>query len=527
MEYWGPQSIDGKSVNGLGTRDQNRVITKTTSNVLNFNKSFNEVHNVSALAGFEAQDYEYLFVRAGVKDYSTDKLTELSSGKHDVATSALYSNFMKSFFGSLNYNFDNKYYFAASVRQDESSKLGADNRKGTFWSASASWRFTEEEFVDASFLNDGKLRFSYGTNGSLPGGSYSHLGLYNFSGVYGPNSAIYLDQAANLDLGWEMSSNLNIGLDLTLFDKVSFTAEYFYKYTKDLLLNVPTSYVTGFSSATQNAGEISNQGFDIEIHVSDILNSELKWNADLALSTLSAKVEKLPGGNDIILGDGNLYQYSEGQDLYTFYLPTWNGVNDKTGFTEFLIDPTKAATADNLTMNYADAERGPVAKAFPDFSGGFTNTLSYKGFTFRALTTFQFGGNLFDYPGYFFHHDGVRGSFNVAKDVENNYWSPENTGADNPQPVYGWSNRPDKWSSRYIKSTDFIRLKEVGLSYQLPKHLYEKYGLGNVNVSFNVSNLAYLYAATKDMELEVNLNGYRTVDTPLSRTYSFGVSVDF
>ncbi len=527
MEYWGPNSIDGASVNGLGTRDQNRVITKTSSNVLNFNKTFNEVHNFSALAGFEVQDYEYLFVRAGVKDYSTDKLTELSSGKHDVATSAIYSNFMQSFFGSVNYNFNNRYYLAASVRQDESSKLGAENRKGTFWSASASWRFTEEEFMDVSFLNDGKLRFSYGTNGTLPGNSYDHLGLYNFSGVYGPNSAIYLDQAENKDLGWEMSSNLNVGLDLTLFDKISFTAEYFYKYTKDLLLDVPTSYVTGFGSATQNSGEISNQGLDIEIHVSDILNSEFKWNADLAISTLSAKVEKLPGGNDIILGDGNLYQYSEGQDLYTFYLPTWNGVNDETGFSEFLIDPTKAATSDNLTMDYSKAGRGPVAKAFPDFSGGFTNTLSYKGFTLRALTTFQFGGNLFDYPGYFFHHDGVRGSFNLAKDVEGNYWTPENKTADNPQPVYGWSNRPDRWSTKHIKSTDYIRLKEVGLSYDIPKHLYEKYGFSNVSVNLNVSNLAYLYAATKDMELEVNLNGYRTVDTPLARTYSMGVSVNF
>ncbi|PCH69859.1 MAG: SusC/RagA family TonB-linked outer membrane protein [Bacteroidales bacterium] len=527
LEYWGPSSINGESVNGMGTRDQNRVITMISSNVLNYSKTFNEVHNFSALAGLEIEDYEYLFVRATAKDYSTDKLIELSSGKADEATSSIYSTFMQSVFGSVNYNFANKYYFAASVRQDESSKLGKDNRKGTFWSASASWRFTEEDFVNASFLTDGKLRFSYGTNGTLPSGSYSHLGLYNFSGVYGPNSAIYLDQAANLDLGWEMSSNLNVGVDLTLFNKVSLSAEYFYKYTKDLLLKVPTSYVTGFDDALQNSGEISNQGLDIEIHANDILNSEFKWNADLVLSTLSAKVEKLPGGSDILLGDGNLYQYSEGQDLYTFYLPTWNGVNNETGFSEFLIDPTKAATAANLTMNYGDAGRGPVAKAFPDFSGGFTNTFSYKGFTLTALTTFQYGGNLFDYAGYFFHHDGVRGSFNLAKDVEGNYWTPENTNADNPQPVYGWANRPDRWSTKHIKSTDYIRLKEIGLSYNLPKHLYEKFGVNNVKVNLNVSNVAYLYAATKDMELEVNLNGYRTVDTPLARTYSMGVSVDF
>ncbi len=527
FEYWGPKSIDGEAVNGLGMRDGNRVVTMTTSDVFNYTKTFEESHNIAVLAGFEAQKYDYLFTRAEVKDYSTDKLPELASGKHSNATSSIYKNYLESFFGSVNYNFDNKYYVAGSVRQDESSKLGKDKRTGTFWSASASWRFSQEEFFASNIINDGKVRFSYGTNGTLPGGSYAHLGLYNFSGVYGPNSAIYLSQAENKDLGWEMSSNMNFGIDLTLFNKVSITAEYFHKYTKDLLLDVPTSYTTGFANATQNSGEISNQGFDIEIHATDLLSSEFKWDVDLALSTLSAKVEKLPGGNDIILGDGNLYQYSEGQDLYTFYLPTWNGVNAATGFSEFLIDPTKGATSDNLTMNYSQAGRGPVGKAFPDFTGGLTNSFSYKGFTLRVLTTFQFGGNLFDYPGYFFHHDGVRGNFNLAKDVEGNYWTPENTNAENPQPVYGWSNRPDRWSTKHLKSTDFIRLKELGISYNLPKNLYQKVGVDNVKLNFNVSNLTYLYAATKDMELEVNLNGYRTVDTPMARTFSFGVSVDF
>jgi TonB-linked SusC/RagA family outer membrane protein len=527
FEYWGPNSINGASMNALGNRAERRVITTSSSNVLRYNGVFDDIHNISAIAGYEVQDYEFLYVNTTAKDYSTDKLDELAVGKPDNASSYKYRNFLRSFFGNINYNYDNKYYAAFSVRSDESSKLGEDNRQGIFWSASASWRFSKEEFMQNDFIQDGKIRVSYGTNGTLPGGSYGSLNLYDFSAIYGDKSAIYLYQPENKDLGWEMSSNFNVGLDLTFLDKFSFTIEYFYKYTKDLLLNVPTSYIAGFPSVIQNFGEISNKGIDMEIHVNDILSSDFKWNIDLAMSTLSAKVEKLPGGKDIILGDGNLYVYSEGEDLYSFYVAKWAGVNNDTGLSQFYIDPTKPATPSNLTYKYSEAKRGNMGKAFPDFSGGLSNTFSYKGFTLDILTTFQFGGNLFDYPGYFFHHEGVRGTFNLAKDVEGNYWTPTNKDAKYPRPVYGWGNRPDKWSTKNIMSTDYIRLKELGLSYNIPKNIYKSWGIDNVKLNFHVSNLAYLYAATDDMELEVNLNGYRTVDTPLARTFSFGVTLDF
>ncbi|MCG8412102.1 MAG: SusC/RagA family TonB-linked outer membrane protein, partial [Bacteroidales bacterium] len=295
LEYWGPNSIGGSAMNGYGQRNQRRVITLTSSNILNYTKTFNEDHNISALAGFEVQDFEYLKVYTGVTDYSSPKLMELSAGKPHRAMSEIINDYLQSFLGNLDYNYANRYYLKASIRQDQSSKLGVDNRKGIFWSASASWRLTEEDFIDISFLNDAKVRFSYGTNGNLPNYSYSHLGLYDLSSVYGPFSATYLSQLGNKNLGWEKSNNMNVGLDISIFDKISFTVEYFHKRTKDLLLDMPVSYATGVSEIISNAGEISNKGIDMELHLVDILSSELKWNADLAFSTLTAKVEKLPG----------------------------------------------------------------------------------------------------------------------------------------------------------------------------------------------------------------------------------------
>lgn len=539
FEYWGPESIDGESVNGLGDRRNNQVISLTTSNVVQYVKTFEDDHNFDVLAGFELQKFENLLTVTTANDYATTKLPELAVGKPDDARSYKFKYFIRSYFGNLKYNYMNKYYGQVSLRSDESSKLGKDNRRGTFWSVSGMWRFTKEDFMANDVITDGKLRVSYGTNGTLPGaqhdingfpvGIYDHLTLYDFAGKYAGANAIFWDQPENKDLSWELSNNLNVGVDLTFWERFSMSLEYFQKNTKDLLLYVPVTYVTGFDESLQNVGELSNKGIDMEFHAVDILNhDQLKWNVDLTFSTLKAKMEELPGGKDIILGDGNLYLYSEGKDLYTFYLPTYVGVEDETGLAQFLIDPSLPATDSNLTYSYSQAQRGPVDKAYPDISGGLTNSFSWKGITLRFLTTFQWGGNLFDYGGYFAHHDGVRlGGFNLAKDVENNYWTQPGDKVENPRPVAWFGNRPDRWSTRHIHSTDYIRLKEASISYNIPKHLITKYGVDNINISLSANNLAYLYAATDDMELEVNLNGYRTVDTPLARTITFGIAIDF
>ena len=416
---------------------------------------------------------------------------------------------------------------AASLRSDESSKLGINKRRGTFYSVSGAWRFASEPFFQNDAITDGRVRFSYGTNGALPGGSYSYMGLYNFDATYGTSGGSYLSQLANNDLGWEKSKNMNIGVDFTLFDRFAFTLERFDKYTSDLLLAVPISYMTGASSITMNSGEISNRGWEFEFHGMDLLKTPLVWNMDFTLATLKATVEKLPDG-DIISGDGDLYIYREKEDLYSFYLPTYLGVDPESGIAQFAIDPTKPDTEDNRTSWYSRAGKMVQKSAYPKLSGGLGNTFSYKGLSLNVLLTYQFGGNLFDYPNYFFKNDGLRiYSFNNAKELVGNYWQKPGDIVDNMRPIYNNPRRSDRWSTRHIMSTDFIRLKELSFGYSLPKQWYSSIGLSNVELSFVANNLTYLYSATKNTELEVSINGYRTVDTPMARTFSFGINVGF
>lgn len=524
---WGPTSIDGQSLNGLGERPNSSLNQLTTSDILVFDKKVGK-HNINAIAGFEAQSYSSLQIFTSASNYSTDKLEELSVAQPRVATSDKFQRYLQSYIANLNYNFDDRYYLAGSIRLDESSQLGINNRKALFYSGSASWRFSQEKFLETDWLDDGKIRFSLGTNGNLPGENYGHLGLYNFGGVYGSESAIWISQPENRSLGWEMSSNMNLGIDLTLFKRFSLSAEYFYKYTRDLLLDVPTSFLTGFASALQNAGEISNRGIETELHFADILSSSFKWNADLSLSTLKSTVKKLPGGNDIIQGDGNHYIYSEGKDLYTFFLPVWHDVDPECGLARFVIDPELPATEGNLTYYYDNAKRGLVGKAYPDVLGGLSNTFSYKGLTLNVLITYQFGGNMFDYPGYFMNNHGYRiGGFNWAEEVADNYWKEPGDVAKYPRPVAVWSARPDRWSTMNILSTDFIRLKEVSLQYSFPSSFANKLGIEDMTASLSATNAAFLYQAVKHVDPEVSLNGYRTVDTPLARVITTGLTINF
>jgi TonB-linked SusC/RagA family outer membrane protein len=529
QEFWAPDSYDGAALNGLGDKDLYTLTDLTSSNILTYSNVFSDVHSVSAIAGFESSSTEQAFLQASVTNYSNSKLPELASGQPHAATSEISKSTLLSYFGNLNYTYDDKYYITGSIRADGSSRLGIDNRWANFWSGSFAWRFGQESFLeDNGVLTDGKLRFSYGTNGNLPPAFYTHLGLYSFSGGYGDNAAIYISSPGNSKLGWEKSNNLNLGLDLTFLKRFGFVVEYYNKLTDGLLLNVPISYVTGFGATWQNAGSIKNNGIEVEFHSVNISSaSGLKWKTDFTLTTQKSIVVSLPGGEDIIAGDGNLYKYSEGEDLYSFYLPTWVGVDPQTGYGYFLKDPTQPDSPANRVRRNSEAQRSIVGKAYPDLLGGMSNTVTYKGLSLDFLFTYSFGGNLFDYPGYFMHHDGFRcGIFNLAKDVEGNYWTKPGDVVDNPMPNYDDSNRPDRWSTRYIKSTDFVRLKEITLGYDLPSNIVEKVHLDNVRLYAKGTNV-WLWSKTKGIDPEVTLNGYRTVDTPLSRVWTIGINLGF
>ena len=524
QEFWAPQSLNGESLQGLGQRWNFTNKTLTSSNTLAWDKSFG-LHTINALAGYEYENRKMLYMTASAKNYGTSKLPELSNGQSYQTGSATYESILCSWLGKVDYNYDNKYYVAASFRRDGSSRLSTDNRWSTFWSVSAAWRLSKENFLKNSKLfSDLKLRVSYGTNGNLPTDMYEYMARYATSGGYGTNGAFYWSASGNKDLTWEKSKNFNIGLDWTLFNRVSLTFEYYNKLTTDLLFSTPISYITGFSSKMNNLGKLRNSGLEFTLSSQNIKTKDFSWTTDFNLTWQKIKIKELPNGDDVQYGDGNMYLLREGESMHTFYLPEFKGVDPETGLGEFWIDPEDHSQG--VTNYYSEAGKGIVGKAVPDVLGGLTNTFRYKDFDLSFMISYQFGADMFDYPGYFLNYsDGVRmGIFNVHSSVYGNYWKQPGDVVDNPKPIYGNPYRSDRFSSRTIKSTDNIRVRDITLGYNIPA--FKKY-INTLRVYFRTTNPFMIYCATKNVDPDVDVNGYRQTDTPPTRQFLFGLNVSF
>ena len=522
-EFWAPKSVNGKAQNGIGSRSVYTSKTLTSSTTLNYNHSFGK-HNLAAMAGFESEKRDLLILYASAQNYAA-ALPELSNGQSNSNSSMSYTAAMMSWLGSLNYNYDNKYYFSASYRRDGSSRLAADNRWSDFFSVSGAWRISGEEFLkDNDLFSDLKLRLSYGTNGNLPTDYYGYMGTYSTSGGYGSQPAIFWGQMANEKLSWEKSHNFNIGLDWTLYNRVTLTFDYYNKLTKDLLFQMPVSYATGFKDYWNNIGELKNQGLEFSISSQNIRTSDFSWTTDFNLTKQSIKVNKLPNGDDVQYGDGNMYLLREGESMHTFYLPKAKGVNSETGLMEFWIDPEDESKG--VTPVYSKAGKTIVGKGVPDWIGGMTNTFRYKDFDLSFMISYQFGGDLFDYPGYFLtYSDGVRmGTFNMSKRVAGNYWKKPGDVTEFPKPIMGNPYRSDKFSSREIISTDNIRMRDITIGWTVP--YFKKY-ISNLRVYFRATNPFLIYNAAKELDPDVDVNGYRQTDTPTTRQFLFGLNFSF
>ena len=535
-EFWAPGSVNGASLNGLGYRTNFTNKTMTSSTTLNYNHTFGEKHNLAALAGYEVEDRTRLLQVLSAKSYSTDKLPELANGQPYNVSSQVDGASIQSFLGNVNYNYDNRYYLSGSIRRDGSSRLGKDNRWANFWSVSAAWRLAGEAFLqDNKWANDLKLRVSYGTNGNLPGSYYANLATYSFGGAYGDESAIYWGQAGNNNLGWEKSANFNVGVDWAFLDRINMTVEYYNKTTTDLLFQVPTSIVTGFSSNWQNLGKLQNQGVELTLTSTNISTKDFTWTTNLNLTRQSIKIKELPEGNDVDYGDGAMYILREGESMHAYHLPKWIGVNPETGLGEFYIDPelgSRDAMIDgqlvkdgNVTNFYSKAGETLVGKAVPDWMGGLTNTFTYKNFDLSFMISFQTGAKMFDYTGYFLRYsDGVRvGSFNMEQEVAGNYWKKPGDVVEHPKPIYGNPYRSDKFSSRTLVSTDNVRMREITFGYRVP--ISKKY-ISNLRLFFKANNPFLIYNAAGSIDPDVDVNGYRQTDTPPTKSFMFGLNFE-
>lgn len=298
--YWDSESGDGYGRKGLLEEVNTTYENWNWQNILNFNRSFNDVHNLSATAVQEYTHSEYEYTDAAVQQLSdrffTDHIISNTFGIKDIGGYKTF-NGLASYMFRANYNYDSKYYAGASIRYDGLSSLPEDTRWGTFWGASVAWRLSRENFwKDAQvneWFNDLRIRASYATLGNSDlGNNFPYLGTYGAK-LYGSQSGIAWNRMGNNNLKWETTETFDLGLDGSFFNnRLTFELAYWQKNSKDLVLEVPTPPTMGipYNSYYDNIGKIKNSGFELTVSGTVISTKDWNWRSELNFSTVKTRL---------------------------------------------------------------------------------------------------------------------------------------------------------------------------------------------------------------------------------------------
>lgn len=516
--YWSPQANGGTT--GTLQVSRSKYSQMTTSNVLTFDKIFGS-HSLNLVAGQEAVKYynnSYYIYSPDVDPDIPFPTTSTSAADQTDYSESAYT--LASYFGRLDYNFASRYYLMASLRTDGSSRFGADTRWGTFYSVAASWNLHNESFLqNLSMINQLKLRGSYGISGNFNIGNYEQFGLYS-SEQYNSVTGLAPTQPANPDLGWENNAELNGGLDFTVYDRVSGTLEIYQRKTTNMLLNYPLSRTSGFSSIRQNIGELQNNGFEAMVDVQVVKGSAFNWSVGFNVAHNKSEILDLGKDEQFINPNNSRIVHKVGESLYSFYLYDYAGVNPANG------DALWYNEAGDLTNKYADANRIIAGSPEPKYVGGFNTAIGFKGIYLSANFAFKTGHQVLIEENRYINGDGYLwgiGQANTATD----YWKKPGDITRNPKPIANNNTSSNGYrSKRWMYDGDYLRVKDVTLSYSLPSSLISRIGVERFRIYVSATN-AYTFHDVPFFDPERGVEGTGFGIYPQTKKASVGLDVSF
>jgi TonB-linked SusC/RagA family outer membrane protein len=514
---------DGRNRQGTLSQQASNELSWLSEQTLNYTKSFNE-HNISALAGWAVQEsrYDQTNISASQLDtqYRHQKWDEmfLRSQTKSAPSKLIDEWALVSYFGRVNYNFSGKYLLQANLRIDRSSKFSKDNRNATFPSLSAGWRISQESFMkNVDFVSDLKLRAGWGKNGNQEGiGSFEYLSLSNIDPATGTVSPATI---APSDLRWETTTQSNIGLDASLFDRrITLSADFYVKKTKDVLVRIPLSGQI-VSSVLLNSGSMQNVGQEFAVSSRNIVGKDFNWTTDFNISFNKNKVTSIGNNLSLLGGFGEIYErgfaiaLSKGYGLGQFYGYTVAGVDPATGQLLYL-------TKDKTAVPYAEtnpSDRSFIGSAQPKFVYGMTNSVTYKNFDLTVFLQGSQGNKIFN--GVRVETEGMKDSRNQSMAVLNR-WKKAGDVTDIPG-VSLASNDNTAISTRFLEDGSYLRFKTITLAYRIDEKLLSRIGIANASVYVSGQNLITITNYT-GFDPEVSSFG-GTNNSSDSRNVSLGV----
>jgi TonB-linked SusC/RagA family outer membrane protein len=524
--YQNSQFGDAANVGGRSTKTFDRQISLTANEVLSWGKSFGK-HTVRALAGHENYRYRYSYMTLTRTGFKFPNQTELDNATvtESVGGSSEDNHTIESYFGQVNYEYDQKYLASGSYRRDGSSRFAKDSRWGNFYSVGLGWRLSQENFLkNVRWINELKLKASYGQQGNDNIGLYyPDKYYYNADGSGGYNGS---NRPASPTLQWESNKTLNVGFDFVFFKKLQGSIEYFNKNSDNLLFDVPLYPSSGYTSQWQNVGSMTNKGIELQLGYNVISKKNFDWRVDFNITHFKNKITKLPAtstANGIINGTKKLFV---GKSIYEFWLREYAGVDAATGdalFYKDVLDASGKATGQRvLTNNINQASFYFSGSAVPKFNGGITNSFRYKNFDLSILVTYSYGGKFYDgnYAGIM--HSGSYGTA-WHSDILNRWQKPGDV--TNVPKVQNAVAGQDGTSTRFLLDGSYLNIKNVTLSYTVPKSALNKLHITGLQVFGNIDN-AYLFSAKKGSDPQRAFNGTADATYPPFRTITFGLNVN-
>lgn len=550
--YENPLVGDGTSGPGRLNLLTTRTLTQTFNQLINYNKSFGN-HTFDILLGHENYEYKYEYeyamkigeVISGIYDFENfTSINELSS----------YTNRYRKegYFGRLNYDYADKYYASISYRHDGSSRFSKDNRWGNFWSFGASWRISEEDFMkDISWLSNLKLRASYGQTGNDAildadddASYYPYQLLYTLGVNNASEAGIYLSSLVDTNLKWETQVSADVAIEFGLFDnRLTGSLEYFTKQSKDLLFDTSIPLSNGVSSIVQNIGKVKNNGVEFDLNYQLLRRNDWTFSIGVNGTHIKNKVTQLPAGNENGIVTGSK-KYMVGHSIYEFWLRQWYGVNPENGDGLYYLDTDAYNEADGtlsesvkstlvtidgkqLTNSYRYAKYDYSGSAIPKLYGGFNFNLGYKDFELSAVFSYSLGGKVLDLTyanlmatdefGYAMSED-VKKAWQKPGDITN---VPRLDANSTHATSIGQS-----YSTRWLTNANYLNLRTVTLSYNLPAKWLHHVMVKNARLSVSAENL-FMIKARQGLNPQANYAGVSYNEYMPARNITLGLNVSF
>jgi len=541
--YTDPRSNSGIGVSGRLYEYRGETVRRFTNQNLVVNKMFGK-HSINGHVSYEFKDYTGKgFNGNGTGFLPGFQVMDVTSIPESIGGSRSEWA-VQSYFTNWKYTYDNKYLGEVMFRRDGASNLGTNAQYGNLFSFSAGWIINREEWFDADWVDNLKLRASYGSVGNRPDSLYPQYDLYSASSSYNEQAGALISVIGNKDLTWEKTFTTGIGVDASFFNnRLHMVFDYYIKNTDNILYSVPVTGLTGVTSIYKNIGKMRNTGFELSIGGDIIRTQDWTWNVEANISHNKNELKDLyaqkqaDGSFKVVpveISDGSSIAgtikriLEVGTPIDTYWGKEWAGVNPENGAPMWYMDDENGNKV--TTSSYSKASNYKLGTSNPKFFGGFSTSLTWKNFDMSAVFGYSIGGQIYNYSRQEYDSDGTYTDRNQMKLHDGwSRWEKPGDIATHPVAKYNNSDKGNSPSSRYLEDSDYLKLRSLSLGYNFN---LKNYGIQNLRVSLSGENL-FTLTDYSGVDPEIPASSGKVMGTagaavyPSVRRFMFGLNVTF